>query len=331
VAIKADKSIHHYWSTITRYFGLEESLGKTFVSRRFVNINSTNYIYNNEEPALIQVARSQESGDISLKTRVQPYQLVKYVNMGLMSGLKRSQGVIGLGDQGDPRTNLAARAKALLHFTPERLKEAVYQRFINKHRSILDKLRIPWFIPEWLGGVGLPIEGGHEPSQLDLRLARKVLLGINIQPPERLSRSQGTWKVRKMAQRYLPDAYTHRASPQDPTVELYERAIGLFGINLLFDQQVLLSDLREATQLKGSVAQALRKNAGLYRLPRGPLPEPLPMDALEYKPLQTGLNIESVAQSISSTEHYVAATKYIAREHLPNGEHAVRNTFASLD
>jgi len=275
--MRAHKSVYRFWQRISTFIGLKESVGKTYVSRKFLDINSTNF-QRTDEPKDIQYQRK----DNTVVTRKTHLSQTRYVNVGLVKGLKRSQGRIGLNDQGDERNNMSARARELLRLSPPGLSENVMKTFINYHRDVLDKTRLPWFIPEWLGGVGLPIGKWGEPSDLDLRIARRIILNWKTQRPIPLSHKDVTWKTWLMAQERLPEPlYT---TTKGPHTEAYTRAVALKCVDLLFDSKVELNDLFSGIQEGTRVHKAISHNAKLWKV-EGGLPQPLNLTDLEFSAL----------------------------------------------
>jgi len=119
---------------------MEESVGKTYVSDRFCNMNSREFTV---EPDGTFVE-------------------VPFVNYGLFLGLGRSESVItDLGAQGGERGlhdegPLWQRALALLEQAPQSLRHRLYNSFLDYNSKVLKSVRLPWFLPTAYGGLGLP-------------------------------------------------------------------------------------------------------------------------------------------------------------------------------
>jgi len=102
------------------------------------------------------------------------YKHIKYVNMGLLQGLRRSGGQLSLvNDEGEWGT-LGGLARQLIDDSPEDLKESVLCQFIHNNSEALKQFSLPWFLPEHLCGVGLPTVGKYAPAKFDLQVARKI-------------------------------------------------------------------------------------------------------------------------------------------------------------
>jgi len=133
------------WESHCKMAGLESSVGKTYFSQEFCTINSTIFAFKKE-------------GWVESK----------YINLGLMMGKKR----MGAGQQKQfnqqvPLHQLGVICRELKRTCPENLWPDVKKRFIYYNFQELSKTTLPWFIPGWLGGVGLPYDFPFEISESD--------------------------------------------------------------------------------------------------------------------------------------------------------------------
>jgi hypothetical protein len=126
------------WESLARVAGLVPSLGKVYSHPVYCNINSTSYEW-----------------------KLGKFQLIPYVNMGLVMGLGRS-GVekvdvsVATQDHDNPFVkSLGARHHALIESCPVHLRMAVHELFLQHNAETLKHTRVPWYVPESLGGVGL--------------------------------------------------------------------------------------------------------------------------------------------------------------------------------
>jgi hypothetical protein len=122
---------------VARVAGLIPSLGKVYTHPTYANINSTSYDY-----------------------KLGSFELVPYPNMGLIMGLGRSGGKTDVRDDVANYDNpfvksLGSRHHALLESCPESMRLRVHELFLLHNSETLSKTRVPWYIPESLGGVGL--------------------------------------------------------------------------------------------------------------------------------------------------------------------------------
>jgi len=130
------------------------------------------------------------------------------VNLGLLYGYTRSGGKSGLGGVGDVYGPLGVKAHILLALAPDDMRLKVYKAYLSRNSVALQSARVPWFTPSHLGGLGLPILDKFSPSDLDLRVARKIhahpdLFQVPVPPTES---TYLTWKVAKKALRRFPIA-----------------------------------------------------------------------------------------------------------------------------
>jgi hypothetical protein len=159
-------SVMHIWKGVSSLVGFQPSVGKVYWSKNYINMNSTGYRLKNG----------------SLKQ-------IPYVNMGLVTGLKRSGGSVSVLDEAD--ISVGARHHELMKNCINDLdfRGRVHGLFSKYNKPILKAFELPWFIPENLGGYGLmPIVGYkvyqglvmnskfiHGPSKLDLMIASDIV------------------------------------------------------------------------------------------------------------------------------------------------------------
>jgi hypothetical protein len=266
---------YRLWKTIQEFVGLKESLGKTYFSDRFVNINSTNFITGPNYTFVNDVG----------KVRTTPFALTKYINMGLLTGKKRSEASISLNDEDDPYNRIGVQYRELIRNTPSGLIEKVHKTFLEHHGKLLAKARVPWYIPEWLGGLGLT--GVGTPSDLDLSIARRILLNWKEERPIQLGRKEATWKTWQLASKAVPKPnYTEDST--DPGIQEYNNLVAKKCIDLMFDGRTRLDTLMQAAA-KGKTQRAMNHNAKLWNpKPRGKkcvcrgIPQPLTKEELVF-------------------------------------------------
>lgn len=138
------------WENVAGYFGMEPSIGKVLFKNDILNINST----------LFTVS------DFG-------FELVPYVNFGLIKGLKRSEGGETKKDAFTGLT-IGARHRALKQLTPTWLWEKVNILYHVEHFKVLHGNHLPWYIDESLGGYGLV----GTPTVKDMVTARAIKNGM---------------------------------------------------------------------------------------------------------------------------------------------------------
>lgn len=140
------------WDSYGSCMGLRSSVGKTYFSRKFCTINST--IFGWCEKTHTWIER-------------------KYVNLGLMMGRKRmgAGGKAGFSPQVGVN-QLGTICRELKRSCPSNLWPVVKKRFIYYNSKELNRYPgLSWFLPEWLGGLGLPMDDPKEISTLDRKCA----------------------------------------------------------------------------------------------------------------------------------------------------------------
>jgi hypothetical protein len=277
IAAKAKKSFYQIWRDLITTVGLKESIGKTFVSQNFVELNSTNFLFTRDVEPKLEI--NQDGIEVMRK---QPYTVVNYVNFGLIYGMKRASVSEGLsGREGSRRSEgtIGMRARELVKFAPPTMIKDVMRLFVENNRVALTTYKIPWYIPEWLGGFGLP---GNEPSDLDLRMARHLLMNWADKHPTPI-KAEGSWHIRELSSVYIPKECIRTVQTTEKPIgsESLETVYQLKGIDLLFDSRFDLDDLFFET--RSDTAAIYRKNERLWTNIPKDLPKPLEKEKLEYQ------------------------------------------------
>jgi len=301
VVFKSNIKAYKAWQIITKGVGLEESLGKTFVSSQFLEINSRTYL--RTEPRKEVYINTQGKPVV----RDQPFTKIKFVNMGLLTGQKRSGGKTSMKEE-ESEDPIGVRATELLNSCPESMTERVYTEFLQYHKEILDKMRLPYYIPRWLGGVGLPINDLHQPSDLDRRIVATILnnYGKTITNAETTIKclpkplnSKINWRTRIIAEQRMPEPYYTKVETEE--VVARESALNKQCINILFDSSVRLSDLHDEEGARTSLSKIIEYNAKLYTPSLWTklnikLSPPISIKKLEKIKLFAATNIENISR-----------------------------------
>jgi hypothetical protein len=281
-ALRASRDIISIWRGTTQIVGFQESLGKTFFSRDFVEMNSTTFMY--EQDKIQDSIQSNEDG--TQYVLEQHYTQVPFVNYGLIYGMQRSSARTNLsGKEGNRRSEgtIGARARELLNTCPGDLQESCYRLFIKENLAALKSHNIPWFIPEWLGGLGLPTTDYFQPSELDLRMAHHIILNWKDKKPKAI-KPEVTWHIRDITNKLIEPISNHSARVEKGTGhENLELIHGYLSVNLLFDSNVGVSDLYYESE--HDLKETYRWNEKLWKPKYGKLPPPLTVQEIEYRPL----------------------------------------------
>lgn len=186
----------NFWERISSFCGLEPSIGKVYFSKTILNINSTTFLYAPDGFTDIDLYEKGRSFTIR-----QHFEHIKYVNLGLMRGMGRSVSTDKQTEKQDrlrsigTEDSIGARARDLINTCPEGYREIVMQKYIYHNHETLVSTRLPWFVPESAGGLGLPEVGKYCLDDKHLRLLR-VQMEQNIRPPGRPTFPKwATWKA----------------------------------------------------------------------------------------------------------------------------------------
>jgi hypothetical protein len=243
--------IEKIWEACASLVGLESSIGKTYFSDRMCTINS-------------QIFRRRESG----------WEESKFINYGLLYGIKKSTTI----DEQDPKIpvhKLGTFARDLKRQCPEELWSMVKQRFIYFN---MDRLRtcgnIPWFLPEWLGGLGIPNDG--ELSEKDRCMATIIKQDFKNLKPVPISDAK-EWYMHDFVNKQLRQFNvppTHHLEFQEgdgrhDLKEHFDEAYGILTVSLLFRCE--LHDLYQEIDIAHTdevlaMQRAFQHNLKMYRL-----------------------------------------------------------------
>jgi hypothetical protein len=271
------------WKTITKAGGLTESVGKTYWSDEFCIMNSTMYERLSRPTFVCPI--SEPDHYLGLAPPPPPkasnFQEVPFINFGILLGVKRSGGKVGLDavactDSTEARSfssedgTLGARARELVAKTPSWLRVPVFRIFMEIHRELLKSTSIPWFMPEWLGGVGLPslateaigeeslFASGWQPSPRDLCIGQQMLFDWKKADAKRPRKpvAANVWVIRQLTEGLIGQRgnvmeYTDTMRIQD------EKMNALLSVSLLYgDYRLTTAD---------PIVDVLRHNEKVWR------------------------------------------------------------------
>lgn len=241
------------WRTDVAEVGMEESIGKTYFSRNFVQINSTDFTVEGER-----------------------FIRVPYVNMGLITGKKRTGGVRTLYNA-DGDWTLGAQYREMIKSCPPNMEEAVHYEFVKNNKQTLDSTILPWHIPEWAGGLGLI--GVKNPSILDRRIVGRVLRQWKVRRPLSLGASPVFWKTWEKATSRLPDPI--HVKQLNEGVNIYKDAVCREALNLILDSNVPLNQLKlDEERGQDFVVKRIRHNEKLWSTKTNNFPPPVSLEQL---------------------------------------------------
>lgn len=315
----------HYWKSITTFAGLTPSIGKFFLTRDFVQINSTNFKY------LIECDSKTLDTSCGVLRNLH-FKEIKYINTGLLYGLKRSGEMetekMKARDGFDiPGNGLSSRAHDLIRMCPYHLRCKVFQLFININKEKIKQTygNLPWFIPEKFGGVGLPIflrftsfdpsgsiEGTYKfkgnqslrtlpgiypldpniqrnwsPSSVDLRVMHSILKENMIF--DRIPNNT-VWTTRNDALMRLPKCSIQ--TDDQKIINTSERLTNLLSIDTFFTMSFKLPKKNSSKVYYSSFYKAIHRNQKLW-------------SSLVRRPLNKAISLKSLLIQLKFQSAYV--------------------------
>jgi len=271
--LKCSKLGRWYWHFVgTELMGLKESVGKTYYSREFVEMNSRLSYYDADGYELQRVAI--ESRGAPPRAKAVFFHETPLLNMGVVYGLVRSSAgaVKGAVTVSTSRSDsLGSRAQQLYAQTQAGcgFGTSVWNRcknlLIDLNRDFLEKTPCPWYLPERYGGIGIP----GRPTGKDLRLVSAAkLAGLEF-----TVKVNTAWQVWRLAQRKVDQwkAFEKQELSREEGMAA-DRAMALLVVDCLFDSSVndsLLKDERELAKEAGRNNERLwrKLNSGAYGFP----------------------------------------------------------------
>jgi hypothetical protein len=224
---KGNRYLLKFWREIAYFFGFEESVGKTYFSKKFIQINSE--LFYRGPTQFVDCDDLRNPGkQISRQTE---FNSAPCVNLGLVYGYTRSEAKVGITSavESSRDYSLGSRVRDMLRGHPEERKRQIFRLFRRHNWDLLSAIRVPWFMPEWCGGLGFPwilsqegesrlrwlsrsFEHDHRPdledyefgpSEEDLRKATCILMNWSKNRPL-LDKVSPTWRVHSYVVSRLP-------------------------------------------------------------------------------------------------------------------------------
>jgi len=249
--LRGGQGLRNLWELILGYCGLESSLGKTYFSNKFCTINSELYTLDQETAV---------------------WHRQRQINVGIMLGVQKGSTkrpeVWQLGDlahelkESCPTNEIWFRAKRI---------------FLELNKESLEsQVGVPWYVPQWLGGIGLPIDKTSDVSVTDYKCAHRIRKWIasGENTPCRLSAAP-EWMMHQLVMKHLKDRGLTRPQEyqtlikKDGTEESIEENFNelykLATVELLFTHPM---ELLNSSNRFRSIKKALYHNQKLWSLAR---------------------------------------------------------------
>jgi hypothetical protein len=282
------------WERLASSIGLTPSLGKVYRSRYFLNINSTNFNY----------AEDGFYSRLDTKELVR-FEQVRYVNLGIMMGMKRSGGKVDIAeDDIKKQDSVGSRAHELIREAPSDLGEKLLCKYLSYNSDALKSVSgIPWFIPAGLGGFGLPIIGRYRPSDIDLRIARKIHNHPELFkfPSKPKSASWYTWDyaLQRTSDVSESDLLSTMAMEFSGDLVSLDDVRGWLCVESLFLAPDKLYRSVKPNVLRSAAMRALRRRANVWRfaLTEKSVRVPEPYNIENFPPIDEDLSVYAVIPS----------------------------------
>jgi hypothetical protein len=201
----------NYWRTLGSICGLDASIGKVYSDPSFLNINSRTF--------------NADSEGILRK--------VPFIHLGILNDVKRSGNPNNANNDGRFKS-VGSLAHKLIEECHPALAERVLGAFIEKNHKFLTRLSVPWFLPEYLLGIGLPNVGKYTLNMQDASFIPFV------QGWKRPVVPTSGWRCRKYAVERVRDYEDFGLKDLDPdsvderVMIPLEKIYGLLSVEALF-------------------------------------------------------------------------------------------------
>jgi len=162
------------WKDLCVQYGMKPSVGKFYYHSRYLNINSTSFIYNEDN---LQLGKVENLAGMAVYQNTNPYEHIKFINFGLLLMKKRSGGAKGIEDIFSKYGSFAANSKDLLDSCPEQCKRSVYQCYLRRFGRFAKHHKLPkvqWFVPQKYGGIGLYPYGEWRCGEWNQRICHAI-------------------------------------------------------------------------------------------------------------------------------------------------------------
>lgn len=234
------------WSKIAGAFGMKPSWGKVQFASQYLNINSMPFEYVPEGFEVFGTLRG-----FSKPSNIRCYwRKIKFVNYGIMNGMTRSASEATVVQRNKQSRTFGSLARELMLNCPESLRPRVLWRFISNNWEALSGAGVPWFMPEWMGGVGLPplytVSGEVDrtevhpveyvsnpgasneksfrlfPTEQDLLIGKRILRQWHLVQPKSVPLT-ATWQMHEIAMGLLPSKPSTYPELSDKAYAVYEQ------------------------------------------------------------------------------------------------------------
>jgi hypothetical protein len=233
---------------LTRRINFILSDGKVFISKEFVNMNSR--FFRREEAKDHEVLRLRDGVEkrVIMKRNFYP---VEYASLGTIVPNRvdydRSKDLGSMGQRYIDSVQRMPKAERVIHTL-----------FCKKNKRALESVRVPWYIPSWLGGLGMTTSLTMEKiSVLDRKITNKIFHNYNKTQPKNINNTEKIWVVWDKASEFLREtlpkgSITSTPVPNTEGERLFNEAMKFSCIQLLSDSNIDLKTLYKGKEKNSS-------------------------------------------------------------------------------
>jgi len=239
---------------LNTYVGSKLSAGKVFYSKDFMNINSRFLIHLESGREIGKIV--ERNHELKQITRMQRWTEVNYIPMAIITNGSNNGSITNFWM--DMIGQAGTRYVDCVKSWPE--KEPQILSLFKKYNSeYFKKVRIPYYIPTWLGGLGLYTDyTSRFISTIDKKLANLIMGKMKEGKfPRNLNHSKKEWLFWDLAEAKVkknPDLKITTTSVKASSgCELYKNEIAAEVFQLFIDPKVKLQDIfnKEVNKLQG--------------------------------------------------------------------------------
>jgi len=243
-----------FWERLAAFSGMKPSIGKCYYSPEFLHINSAEF-------TVVEETADRRSNP--KKPILSHLNRVRYINLGLVLGLKRStkgtMDVNGVTDWGSYQS-MSVNAQELKLTCPTTDWKRVYAYYLSYNEKKLKGTSLSWFLPEHLGGLGLPMDAQHQPSKKDLRIAAVIYNNYEL-PRERLNVPWKVWQYATMRAKSILKTQTLSAAMSEmgtgQNLKDENKLLALFCVESIFSQR--LKDIFDESESNSKMLDKMEK------------------------------------------------------------------------
>jgi len=215
--VLADPTLDHglmpVWESCAKYFGLEKSIGKTFFSPDFILINSRRFLRFDSE-----------------------FRSVPFINFALAHAKAKD------GSNTKQLWDFKGLTTKMKQSCPSDLYSRLFLDFVDTNQDKLMKIDLFWFLPCWLGGLGIDPPSDYWKSK-EGKFARQVAFMIrqnHMKEIRSLPMDAASLLWQKSRELQTDEDHLFRLTGDEPSLEL-AKACGraLMYKTLLKDIQIL--------------------------------------------------------------------------------------------